>query len=238
MIARLRPFIFSIQTKMVAALAAVIILAIFLAGLVFVFRTRDDRQDAALDRVAAASPAIYQQAFYALLPRDENDPGFYDVLDALADEQDVRILIIGSFDVVLYDTAGALGGEHLTVPPSTPDDVRRGFVSWHPPEGSGEEELTYVAASSRFVTNTGAALPFRIVLAVETDTIASAWVTTRRRSSRNRSSISSANAAPTSTSSGSSGSRSAADGIIGVIEGGSGWCWRVRPGLAYCSPAG
>src|SRR6478752_5895100 len=49
--------------------------------------------------------------------------------------------------------------------------------------------------------------------------IESAWVTQRCRSSRNRSSISSANAAPTSTSSGNSGSSSVAEGMVGVMLG-------------------
>jgi len=174
--ADLRSFVFSIQTKMVAAIAAVIILAIFLSGLVFVIQTRDERREAALERVAAASPAIYQQAFFALLPRGDDNRQFYQVLDDLADEQDVRILIVGSDDVVLYDTGASLGGEQVTVPRSTASDLRRGFIAWHPPEGSEQDGLTYVAASSRFVTNTGAELPFRIVLAVESDTIASAWL--------------------------------------------------------------
>ena len=56
--ARMRSFLFSIQTKMVLAIAAVIVLAIFLSGVVFVFRTREERREQALDRVAAASPAI------------------------------------------------------------------------------------------------------------------------------------------------------------------------------------
>ena len=58
--ARVRSFLFSFQTKLVLAITAVILLSIFLAGAVFVVQTRDDQRQDALDRVAAASPAIYQ----------------------------------------------------------------------------------------------------------------------------------------------------------------------------------
>jgi len=171
-----RSFLFSFQTKMVLAIAAVIVLAIFLSGVVFVFRTRDERRAQALNRVAAASPAIYQQAFFALLPRDEDEHEFYEVLDDLAQQQDVRILILSTDGTVLYETDERLTGEQLDVPPSTPSDIQRGFVAWKPPARLDAQDLTFVSASSRFVTGTGRELPFRIVLAVESDTIASAWL--------------------------------------------------------------
>jgi signal transduction histidine kinase len=174
--ARLRSFLFSIQTKMVLAIAAVILLAIFLAGVVFVFRTREERRQQALDRVAAASPAIYQQAFFALLPREEDERQFYEILADLSEQQDVRILILSTDGTVLYETNERLTGQRIVVPESTPEDIQRGFVSWQPPPDFGEQNLTFVSASSRFVTGTGRELPFRIVLAVETDTIASAWL--------------------------------------------------------------
>lgn len=174
--ARVRSFLFSIQTKMVLAIAAVIVLAIFLSGVVFVFRTREERREQALDRVAAASPAIYQQAFFALLPRDEDERQFYEILRDLSQEQDVRILILSTDGTVLYETSEQLTGQRIVVPESGREDIQRGFVSWQPPDGFGEPNLTFVSASSRFVTGSGQELPFRIVLAVESDTIASAWL--------------------------------------------------------------
>ena len=57
MMPRLRSFLFSIQTKLVLAMTAVIVLAILLAGTVFVARSRNERKDAALNRIVAASPA-------------------------------------------------------------------------------------------------------------------------------------------------------------------------------------
>lgn len=174
---RLRAFLFSFQTKLVLALAAVILLAIFLSGAVFVVRTREERREQALARVAAASPAIYQQAFTALLPSDEPaEQPFSAALGGLATEQDVRILILAPEGEVLFDTSDRLTGRALLVPPSSFNDVQRGFIAWQPAGDFPEQNVTFVSASSRFVTGRGLELPFRIVLVVETDTIADAWL--------------------------------------------------------------
>jgi signal transduction histidine kinase len=174
--ARVRSFVFSFQTKLVVSLTLVIALAILLSGAVFVARTRDERRQQALDRVAAASPAIYQQAFFALLPQEQNERPFEETLDALAADQDVRILIVGTDGSVMHDTDGRLGGTHVDIPQPTVGDVQRGFLAWQPTGEFPEHDITMLSASSRFVTRGGRELPFRIVLAVKTDTIASAWL--------------------------------------------------------------
>lgn len=176
MIAHARSFLFSFQTKLVFALTAVIVLAILLAGAVFVARTRSERRQQALDRVAAASPAIYQQAFFALLPQEQNERPVADSLDALASDQDVRILMVSSNGHVLHDTGGRLDGVGVTIPESSVADHQRGFVAWEPPREFPENKLTFVSAASRFTTAGGRELPFKIVLAVKTDTIGSAWL--------------------------------------------------------------
>jgi signal transduction histidine kinase len=174
--ARLRSFVFSFQTKLVMAMMGVILLAVLLAGAVFVARTRHERRQQALDRVAAASPAIYQQAFYALVEQSETDQSFSDALDQLAKEQDVRIIVVDNTDTVFHDTGGTLDGAVIPVPASNGDDLQRGFVAWEPGESFPERDLTLVTASGRIVTGNGRPLPFRIILAVKTDTLASAWV--------------------------------------------------------------
>jgi signal transduction histidine kinase len=173
-----RSFLFSFQTKLIVSLTLVIALAILVSGAVLVARTRDERRQQALDRVAAASPAIYQQAFFALLPREQSERPFSETLDALAADQDVRILLVSTGGSVLYDTGGRLGGSQVDVPASTVEDLRRGFISWQPSDESAaaaDARLTFVAASSRFTAG-GRELPFRIVLAVQSDTIAGAWL--------------------------------------------------------------
>jgi signal transduction histidine kinase len=76
---------------------------------------------------------------------------------------------------VQHDTAKQLNGRRMVPPPIGVDDVRRGYIAWRPPGGSDEHNLTLITAASTFVTG-GRQLPFTIVLAVQTDTIASAWL--------------------------------------------------------------
>ncbi len=175
MSARVRSFLFSFQTKLVVSLTLVIALAILLSGAAFIASTRGERRQQALDRVAAASPAIYQQAFFALLPREQSERPFSETLDALAVDQDVRILLVSTDSVVQHDTAAKLAGVQLEVPRSTIGDVRRGFIAWQPASEFPEGNLTLVTASQRFTAG-GRELPFRIVLAVPSDTIAGAWL--------------------------------------------------------------
>lgn len=173
-----RAFLFSFQTKLVLALASVILLAIFVSGVVFVYRTRDERRGQALDRVAAASPAIYQQAFLALLPRRSSDEPVAEALNELGRQQDVRILILSTDGYIVYDTATGeqFSGTQIEIPPSTETDIQRGFVAWEPSAEFPDQDITFVTASQRFVTGSGSEVPFRIVLAVETATIAGAWL--------------------------------------------------------------
>jgi signal transduction histidine kinase len=173
---RVRSFLFSLQTKLVLAMTAVIVLAIFLAGAVFVARNRDERRQQALDRVAAASPAVYQQALYALVNDGGEGGGFAAQVDELAKEQDLRILVIATDGTVLHDTEDdRLQGGSIVPPRASVEDARRGYVSWQPDDSFPEKNLTLISGSTRFLAN-GRPLPFSIVLAVKTDTIASAWL--------------------------------------------------------------
>lgn len=173
--ARVRAFLFSFQTRLAVAMTGVILLAILLAGAIFVVRTRDERRQQALDRVAAASPTIYQQAFYTLLEQGPDEQTWTVSLDQLASAQSVRILVVDNTGTVLHDTGQSFTGMTVAVPRSSPDDVQRGFVAWEP-TGDFPAGLTFVTASARFVTGSGRPIPFQIILAVNTDTIASAWV--------------------------------------------------------------
>lgn len=187
---RIRSFVFSFQTKLVLAMMGIIVIALGLAGAVFVARDRADREQRALDRIAASSPQIYQEALIALADndRDPEDGGGGDAqprqlseaLSEIANEKDVRILIVTGQDIVLYDTGERLAGELLRVPASSSRDSSRGFVAWQPSPNFPEQDLTFVSASSRsgfdaVGVSGDDVVPFRIIIAVESDTIADAW---------------------------------------------------------------
>ena len=65
--------VFSFQTKLVLAMTGVIVIALLFAGAVYVARDRANSKERALDRVAASSPLVYQEAFKALDPRTRDD---------------------------------------------------------------------------------------------------------------------------------------------------------------------
>jgi signal transduction histidine kinase len=176
--ARVRAFIFSFQTKLIVALVSVIVLAIFLAGFVVVVRTRDERRQQALDRVAAASPSIYQQTLITLLEApDVQTAGvtLAERLNAMANTQDVRIFLVTSDGIILHDTSERLVGSQIRFPRATAADTERGFVAWQADSALGEDDLTLVSASGNFRAR-GRDVPIGIVLAVKSNTIADAWL--------------------------------------------------------------
>ena len=170
---RLRSFLFSLQTKLVLAMTAVIVLAIFLAGAVFVARNRNERRDQALNRVAAESLAIQQEALYTLFQQQPQDKPYQD-LDELAKAQDVRILLVSQDGSIVHDSNGALEGQHVDSPVVGVSDIRRGYVSWEPGDNFPERNITLISSSARVVTRPR--IPVDVVLAVKTDTIAGAWL--------------------------------------------------------------
>lgn len=188
--ARFRSFLFSFQTKLVLAMMGIIVIALGLAGAVFVAQDRADREQRALDRIAASSPLIYQQALIALVANDRDPEAesngaprpqqLSEALQEIANAKDARILIVTGQDVVLYDTGERLAGEILRVPKSSLNDYNRGFVAWQPSDDFPEQDLTFVSASSgtdfdAFGVAGDDVVPFRIIIAVESDTIADAW---------------------------------------------------------------
>jgi signal transduction histidine kinase len=182
MSARVRAFLFSFQTKLVLAMTGVIVIAILAAGAVFVARDRSESRERALERVAATSPIAYEEALRAIGSND-SEPDFYTRLDEIAAEQGVRILVVSAGNIVLHDTGADLAGTTLEVPAEVSSKYGKGFLSWEAADDAPEPDLVFVAASGqqrrgpfdglRF--GGGEFEGFRIVLAVESDTIADAW---------------------------------------------------------------
>lgn len=182
---RLRTFLFSFQTKLVLAMTGVIVIALFLAGAVFVARDRSNSQERALERVAASSPVVYEETLKAIR-RGDSESVFHTNLDAIATDQDVRILVVSSDNTVIHDTGRDLIGTTLEIPEYTKQRVGQGFYSWKGGDQDADDSnLVFVAAApSRFgdpfdgvrVAESGDVEAFRIILAVQSDTIADAWL--------------------------------------------------------------
>src|SRR6476660_2535510 len=56
-----KPALPSLQAKLVLAMTALMVLTVLATGAIFVLRSRSEREQQALDRLAATAPIIYQR---------------------------------------------------------------------------------------------------------------------------------------------------------------------------------
>lgn len=178
--------LFALQTKLIVAFALVTLVALALAGSIFVYVRRGEQEQQELDHVIANSPAIYTE-FSFLQRRGDPEPVLAEFVQAAAEEHDVRILLVDRTDgTIARDSAASLTGEHVIVPGeilgSAAQPVRgQPYVSWHPPGESAAGDLILVSAvpsrlrQFRQIPPRGAE-PFWLVLAVPEDTITRAWL--------------------------------------------------------------
>ena len=178
--------LFSLQSKLIAAFVLVMLVAVVLAGTVFVFVQRGEQEEQALDHVSAASPPIYS-AFISLyseyihgLRQGDLETILVEFVDVAAREQDVRILLMNRRGLVIKDTGGDLTGERLTLPREF--DVSRPlqrpflpYISWRPGgDGPGSDLILISALLGRLGQIDEA--PYALVLAVPESTITGAWL--------------------------------------------------------------
>ena len=150
--ARVRSFLFSFQTKLVLAMTGVIIIAILLAGAVFVARDRADSQERALERVAAASPARLPGGAQALIRRRRLRRSSF-AANARRRSPATRMSASwssSSEDSVLHDTGGDLDRQLSSQIPELPRRLhRRGFVAWEPATSDSRRQESDVRVARR-----------------------------------------------------------------------------------------
>ena len=183
----------SLQTKLIVAFVAVVVVALGLAASAFIVLRRDDQEERALDHVAASAPEVLGE--YAGLIRRSRGDISTEALDAFvhdsASQHDVRVLLVGPDGRITSDSGTTLTGKTLTLPSAPPprDPGRpapgtgpRGlnYVTWKP--GSGTPGAGLVLVSSSLPTfqfppgRTEALADGRLVLAVSNSTITNAWL--------------------------------------------------------------
>ncbi len=142
--------LFSLQSKLVIAMTLLIVLSVVAAGTVFVLRSRDDRRQQALERLAAAAPGIYQAAPFDVMVGKPGEPvdvsSLTTSVDSAAYKQGVRVLLVGAEGRVLHDTEGGLTGVTVAYPSAGPEDAQRGFSSWRTSYGSSD--ITFVGSAA------------------------------------------------------------------------------------------
>ena len=178
--------LFSLQSKLIGAFALVVLVALVLAGSVFVFVRRGEQEEQALDHIIATSPIIYSE-FNFLQRRGESEAVLAEFIHAAADNHDVRILLVDrDHGTVIEDSDDDLTGERIIVPGDlreTATQPVRGqpYVSWRPGDDSPGGDLILVSSlpsqlrQFRQFSPRGDE-PYWLVLAVPESTITRAWL--------------------------------------------------------------
>ena len=173
--------IFSLQSKLILAFVVIVLVALALAGSVFVFVRRGELEKQKLDHLIAASPIVYSR-FSLLQERGAPESLLAEFVDAAAEELDVRILLVdrrrGNIEA---DSDRVLTGEQLALPLDvlvTAPTRFRPYFSWEPEADSPGSGFIFVSAlpnqrSSRFPVPRDDR--FWLLLAVPKGTITGAW---------------------------------------------------------------
>ena len=189
---RLRPGLFSLQTRLVIAMTSLILLGVVATGVVFVLRNRGDSERRELQSIAASAPSIFQRAapFDIVTTNADGNTAvsFSSRVDRIASERGLRILLVDDTGTVLHDSADSLQGTIVSYPAPDSADLQRGYVAWAP--GSPAPNFTFVASAGEPLDGSmGAPMPFAVpigtdpgarpfgmVLGVETARIENAWL--------------------------------------------------------------
>src|SRR3990170_4266851 len=141
--------LFSLQSKLIAAFVLVVLVALVVAGSIFVATRRDEQEEQALDHVIAASPAIYTE-FSFLQRRGDPASVLAEYVQLAGDAQDVRILLVDRRDgTIADDSDSSLAGEQLILPDEfdvARPGIYRPYVSWRPAGGTPGSDLILVTA--------------------------------------------------------------------------------------------
>jgi signal transduction histidine kinase len=175
-------FFSSLQFKLILAFSTIVILALVLAGAIFVAVQRGEAQDHALDHVVAASPPVYS-GFTFRQRMEQSSLELIAYTDAAADQLDLHILIVDrETGLIAYDTEEHLAGETIVVPKDGIEQPipSRPYVYWEPDKGQAGDDFVMVMALAS-ITGSGRGVPspeeepYWLILAIQQDTIRSAW---------------------------------------------------------------
>jgi signal transduction histidine kinase len=110
----------TLQARLIAAFVLVVFVALGVSALVFVLVRRDEAEQRALDRVAAASPPIFSQ-YAALSFRGSPAEVIALFASEAAQRYEIRVMLLDPSGVVAQDSQGHLQGRKLDLPARTPE---------------------------------------------------------------------------------------------------------------------
>ncbi len=173
--------IFSLQAKLILAFSLVVLVALVVAGSIFVAVRRGDERREALNRAIVAANPIYNAFTYYYQQTGGNEQKLASVALKASQFYGVHVLLFDRNDgTVVYDTADGLTGQKLKVPKEVNIERpgRVPYVSWEPGSGVPGNGLVLVSAvSGRSLGILPNAQPDRygLLLAVPKQTITGAW---------------------------------------------------------------
>lgn len=167
----------SIQSRLSLAFGAVIVLALVLAGTVFVALRRGEREQQALEHLAAVAPQVTLE-LRTVQRANAGPEQVADLLRRAARDRDVRVLLVDQRNVVTQDSGESLVGKSLQSPaPARGRGRAAPFRTWRErmPEGGSLVFLSVPQAQFSAPGRAASDPPDTIVLAVPEETVARAW---------------------------------------------------------------
>jgi signal transduction histidine kinase len=176
--------LFSLQSKLIGAFVLVVLVALVVAGGIFVVSRRDEQEQQKLDQVIAASPAVYTE-FNFLQRRGDPASVLAQYVQLAGDEYDVRILLVDRYEGTIADDSDeALVGQTLVLPDDFEVErpsIYRPYISWRPGDGTAGDGLILVSAMPSKIGDFDnfpprGAEPYWLVLAVPETSVTRAWL--------------------------------------------------------------
>lgn len=198
-------YLVSLQAKLIAAFVIVVVVALVLSAGAFLVLRHNDQETRALDKVVAASPAIFGEFSLRAL-RTDSDVPLQTFVEREAKNYRVRILLLDPNGTVAEDSGGSLEGKQIAIPapatspsptsspvpggppgggPGLQRPPGRSYFSWKPAAGTAGEGLILLTSNLPTVrlagTNRQGILlrgtdNYTLILGVPEETITRAWL--------------------------------------------------------------
>ena len=138
----------SLHARLIAAFVAVTVVALLLAGGFFVLSERDDQEQARLDRVAAAYPEVVSGISRRGSAGADGEE-LATLVDEVAAEQEVRVLLVNAEGTVLKDSEDQVNGQQIVVPEDSAEPLEEEQAA-----AQTEPSVTGTASTSQPQTDT------------------------------------------------------------------------------------
>jgi signal transduction histidine kinase len=176
--------LYQLSTKLIVAFSLVTLVALVLAGVVYVVLTRDEQEQQALEHAIVRRPFIFADFRQAAIEASSEAryagspfvPTLIEKTTAVAGNYDMRILLVHrdgiSQGTVLMDSSDGLVGEQLPLPQELFGDSP--YVAWETTGDSPGRGLVFVSSLDK--RSGGDLTEVLLLVAVPEETIADAWL--------------------------------------------------------------